>query len=156
MVLKCSFYISVPEMEEASNWTSFLSTKVDLSASQLLVITSLIYQNAQMLRSHTPRSFLYPVELTLFFFFPLFSGIWHNFVLALLGILALVLLPVILLPFYYTGVGVLITEVAEVNNEDFVGCSFTRLHGITLAFYVRNIYSSFHMQNVQFLLKKLL
>jgi S2P endopeptidase len=47
----------------------------------------------------------------------LFSGIWHNFVLALLGILALVLLPVILLPFYYTGVGVLITEVAEVNNE---------------------------------------
>ncbi|GAB1303238.1 Membrane-bound transcription factor site-2 protease [Apodemus speciosus] len=39
--------------------------------------------------------------------------IWHNFVLALLGILALVLLPVILLPFYYTGVGVLITEVAE-------------------------------------------
>lgn len=41
------------------------------------------------------------------------AGIWHNFVLALLGILALVLLPVILLPFYYTGVGVLITEVAE-------------------------------------------
>ncbi|KAK2503117.1 hypothetical protein MC885_013191, partial [Smutsia gigantea] len=41
------------------------------------------------------------------------DGIWHNFVLALLGILALVLLPVILLPFYYTGVGVLITEVAE-------------------------------------------
>ncbi|OBS57225.1 hypothetical protein A6R68_11647, partial [Neotoma lepida] len=36
-----------------------------------------------------------------------------NFVLALFGILALVLLPVILLPFYYTGVGVLITEVAE-------------------------------------------
>lgn len=48
--------------------------------------------------------------------FFLFSGIWHNFVLALLGVLALVLLPVILLPFYYTGVGVLITEVAEVNN----------------------------------------
>ncbi len=41
------------------------------------------------------------------------AGIWHNFVLALLGILALVLLPVILLPFYYTCVGVLITEVAE-------------------------------------------
>uniref|UniRef100_G3TXM6 Membrane-bound transcription factor site-2 protease n=1 Tax=Loxodonta africana TaxID=9785 RepID=G3TXM6_LOXAF len=41
------------------------------------------------------------------------QSIWHNFVLALLGILALVLLPVILLPFYYTGVGVLITEVAE-------------------------------------------
>lgn len=41
------------------------------------------------------------------------AGIWHNFILALLGILALILLPVILLPFYYTGVGVLITEVAE-------------------------------------------
>ena len=47
----------------------------------------------------------------------LFSGIWHNFILALLGILALILLPVILLPFYYTGVGVLITEVAEVNDK---------------------------------------
>ncbi|EDL96114.1 membrane-bound transcription factor peptidase, site 2, isoform CRA_a [Rattus norvegicus] len=45
------------------------------------------------------------------------AGIWHNFVLALLGILALVLLPVILLPFYYTGVGVLITEVAEHTND---------------------------------------
>ncbi|XP_046507391.1 membrane-bound transcription factor site-2 protease-like [Equus quagga] len=41
------------------------------------------------------------------------AGIWHNFILALLGILALLLLPVILLPFYYTGVGVLITEVSE-------------------------------------------
>uniref|UniRef100_A0A2K5RC36 Membrane-bound transcription factor site-2 protease n=1 Tax=Cebus imitator TaxID=2715852 RepID=A0A2K5RC36_CEBIM len=46
------------------------------------------------------------------------AGIWHNFVLALLGILALVLLPVILLPFYYTGVGVLITEVAEYKRLD--------------------------------------
>ncbi|XP_015442078.1 membrane-bound transcription factor site-2 protease-like isoform X7 [Pteropus alecto] len=41
------------------------------------------------------------------------AGIWHNFILALMGILALILLPVILLPFYYTGVGVLVTEVTE-------------------------------------------
>ncbi|XP_015993719.1 membrane-bound transcription factor site-2 protease-like isoform X2 [Rousettus aegyptiacus] len=41
------------------------------------------------------------------------AGIWHNFILALMGILALILLPVILLPFYYTGIGVLVTELAE-------------------------------------------
>ncbi|XP_077003290.1 membrane-bound transcription factor site-2 protease-like [Tamandua tetradactyla] len=41
------------------------------------------------------------------------AGIWHNFILALLGILVLALLPLILLPLYYTGVGVLITDVAE-------------------------------------------
>lgn len=59
----------------------------------------------------------YPAPGWTYSFCSLFSGIWHNFILALLGILALILLPVILLPFYYTGVGVLITEVAEVNDK---------------------------------------
>jgi hypothetical protein len=45
-----------------------------------------------------------------------------------LGILALVLLPVILLPFYYTGVGVLITEVAEVSKGLF-GTFFYQMSG---------------------------
>lgn len=56
-----------------------------------------------------------PLVLLIAFFS--FTGIWHNFILALMGILALVLLPIILFPFYYTGVGVLITKVAEVNNR---------------------------------------
>lgn len=87
--------------------------------------------------------------LNLLFF--LFSGIWHNFVLALLGILALVLLPVILLPFYYTGVGVLITEVAEVNNG-LLKHSLTRFSDVTLSILCQELF----IYRTLFLLKKLL
>ncbi|XP_044139893.1 membrane-bound transcription factor site-2 protease [Bufo gargarizans] len=41
------------------------------------------------------------------------AGVWHNFILGLLGILILFPLPAILYPFYYTGVGALVTEVVE-------------------------------------------
>ncbi|KAE8622528.1 hypothetical protein XENTR_v10005273 [Xenopus tropicalis] len=41
------------------------------------------------------------------------AGVWHNFVLGILGILILVPLPALLFPFYYTGVGALVTEVVE-------------------------------------------
>ncbi|KAM9319274.1 membrane-bound transcription factor site-2 protease [Gastrophryne carolinensis] len=41
------------------------------------------------------------------------AGVWHNFILAVLGILILFPLPVLLYPFYYTGVGALVTEVLE-------------------------------------------
>ncbi|XP_073421942.1 membrane-bound transcription factor site-2 protease isoform X3 [Dendrobates tinctorius] len=41
------------------------------------------------------------------------AGVWHNFILGLLGILILFPLPAILYPFYYTGVGALVTEVFE-------------------------------------------
>ncbi|XP_077150723.1 membrane-bound transcription factor site-2 protease [Ranitomeya variabilis] len=41
------------------------------------------------------------------------AGVWHNFILGLLGILILFPLPAILYPFYSTGVGALVTEVFE-------------------------------------------
>ncbi|XP_035744456.1 membrane-bound transcription factor site-2 protease isoform X3 [Egretta garzetta] len=41
------------------------------------------------------------------------AGVWHNFVLGVASFLVLFLLPAILFPFYYTGVGALVTEVAE-------------------------------------------
>ncbi|NXL02545.1 MBTP2 protease, partial [Mesembrinibis cayennensis] len=41
------------------------------------------------------------------------AGVWHNFVLGVVSFIVLFLLPAILFPFYYTGVGALVTEVAE-------------------------------------------
>ncbi|XP_040194184.1 membrane-bound transcription factor site-2 protease [Rana temporaria] len=41
------------------------------------------------------------------------AGVWHNFILGVLGLLILFPLPVFLYPFYYTGVGALVTEVLE-------------------------------------------
>ncbi|NWH63235.1 MBTP2 protease, partial [Geococcyx californianus] len=41
------------------------------------------------------------------------AGVWHNFVLGVASLMVLLLLPAILFPFYYTGVGALVTEVAE-------------------------------------------
>ncbi|XP_053313256.1 membrane-bound transcription factor site-2 protease [Spea bombifrons] len=41
------------------------------------------------------------------------AGVWHNFILGLVGILILFPLPALLYPFYYTGVGALVTEVVE-------------------------------------------
>ncbi|CAH2220642.1 membrane-bound transcription factor site-2 protease [Pelobates cultripes] len=41
------------------------------------------------------------------------AGVWHNFILGVIGILIIFLLPALLFPFYYTGVGALITEVVE-------------------------------------------
>ncbi|OXB63537.1 hypothetical protein ASZ78_006066 [Callipepla squamata] len=41
------------------------------------------------------------------------AGVWHNFVLGVVSFMVLFLLPAILFPFYYTGVGALVTEVAE-------------------------------------------
>uniref|UniRef100_A0A8B9YZN7 Membrane-bound transcription factor site-2 protease n=1 Tax=Buteo japonicus TaxID=224669 RepID=A0A8B9YZN7_9AVES len=41
------------------------------------------------------------------------AGVWHNFVLGVASFMGLFLLPAILFPFYYTGVGALVTEVAE-------------------------------------------
>uniref|UniRef100_A0A8C3RSP5 Membrane-bound transcription factor site-2 protease n=1 Tax=Chelydra serpentina TaxID=8475 RepID=A0A8C3RSP5_CHESE len=46
-------------------------------------------------------------------FFILFVGVWHNFVLGVASLIVLFLLPAILFPFYYTGVGALVTEVTE-------------------------------------------
>ncbi|NXD06698.1 MBTP2 protease, partial [Nothocercus nigrocapillus] len=39
--------------------------------------------------------------------------VWHNFVLGVASLIVLFLLPAILFPFYYTGVGALVTEVTE-------------------------------------------
>nr|XP_014353152.1 PREDICTED: membrane-bound transcription factor site-2 protease-like [Latimeria chalumnae] len=41
------------------------------------------------------------------------AGVWHNFVLSVGFLAVLFLLPVLLLPFYYTGVGALVTDVIE-------------------------------------------
>ncbi|MEE6469272.1 hypothetical protein FKM82_008559 [Ascaphus truei] len=41
------------------------------------------------------------------------AGVWHNFILGIVGILILFPLPALLFPFYYTGVGALVTEVLE-------------------------------------------
>ncbi|XP_028935907.1 membrane-bound transcription factor site-2 protease [Ornithorhynchus anatinus] len=41
------------------------------------------------------------------------AGVWHNFVLGVVSLAALFLMPVIMFPFYHTGVGALITEVTE-------------------------------------------
>ncbi|XP_055500695.1 membrane-bound transcription factor site-2 protease isoform X2 [Leucoraja erinacea] len=41
------------------------------------------------------------------------AGVWHNFVLAVMALLVLYLLPLFLFPLYYTGIGPLVTEVAE-------------------------------------------
>lgn len=49
-------------------------------------------------------------------FFLFFLGVWHNFVLGVASFMVLFLLPAILFPFYYTGVGALVTEVTEVRK----------------------------------------
>ncbi|XP_028824363.1 membrane-bound transcription factor site-2 protease isoform X2 [Denticeps clupeoides] len=41
------------------------------------------------------------------------AGVWHNFVLGVAALCFLFLLPVFLFPFYYSGVGALVTEVME-------------------------------------------
>ncbi|XP_006627811.1 membrane-bound transcription factor site-2 protease isoform X1 [Lepisosteus oculatus] len=41
------------------------------------------------------------------------AGVWHNFVLCVAALAFLLLLPLFLFPFYYTGAGALITEVVE-------------------------------------------
>ncbi|KAJ6667588.1 hypothetical protein lerEdw1_016709 [Lerista edwardsae] len=41
------------------------------------------------------------------------AGVWHNFVLGVASLVVLLFLPVILFPFYYTGVGALVTDVTE-------------------------------------------
>ncbi|KFP25098.1 Membrane-bound transcription factor site-2 protease, partial [Colius striatus] len=41
------------------------------------------------------------------------AGVWHNFVLGVASFMGLFLLPAILFPFYSTGLGALVTEVAE-------------------------------------------
>ncbi|XP_078415688.1 membrane-bound transcription factor site-2 protease [Cetorhinus maximus] len=41
------------------------------------------------------------------------AGVWHNFILALMALLALYSLPIFLFPLYYTGIGALVTEVTE-------------------------------------------
>lgn len=48
--------------------------------------------------------------------FAFFLGVWHNFVLGVVSFMVLFLLPAILFPFYYTGVGALVTEVTEVRE----------------------------------------
>ena len=45
------------------------------------------------------------------------AGVWHNFVLAMGAGLGLVLLPHLLLPFYRTGTGILVTSVSKVHNS---------------------------------------
>lgn len=44
-----------------------------------------------------------------------FAGVWHNFVLGVVGLVFLFFLPAILYPFYYTGAGALVTEVTQVT-----------------------------------------
>ncbi|KAG8450605.1 hypothetical protein GDO86_003034, partial [Hymenochirus boettgeri] len=41
------------------------------------------------------------------------AGVWHNFILSIVGLLILFPLPALLFPFYYIGVGALVTEVVE-------------------------------------------
>uniref|UniRef100_A0A9R1SFD0 Membrane-bound transcription factor site-2 protease n=2 Tax=Cyprinus carpio TaxID=7962 RepID=A0A9R1SFD0_CYPCA len=41
------------------------------------------------------------------------AGVWHNFMLCVVALSFLLLLPIILFPFYYTGAGALVTEVVE-------------------------------------------
>ncbi|XP_053562350.1 membrane-bound transcription factor site-2 protease [Bombina bombina] len=41
------------------------------------------------------------------------AGVWHNFILGVVGILILFPLPALLYPFYYTGAGALVTDVLE-------------------------------------------
>ncbi|XP_029459257.1 LOW QUALITY PROTEIN: membrane-bound transcription factor site-2 protease [Rhinatrema bivittatum] len=41
------------------------------------------------------------------------AGVWHNFILGLASLLVLLLLPTLLFPFYFTGVGALVTEVIQ-------------------------------------------
>ncbi|WAR08846.1 MBTP2-like protein, partial [Mya arenaria] len=41
------------------------------------------------------------------------AGVWHNFIIVLIGILVLFMYPWFLMPFYSTGYGVVITQVSE-------------------------------------------
>ncbi|XP_026851360.2 membrane-bound transcription factor site-2 protease [Electrophorus electricus] len=41
------------------------------------------------------------------------AGVWHNFVLCVAVVCLLLLLPLLLFPFYYTGAGALVTDVVE-------------------------------------------
>ena len=44
------------------------------------------------------------------------AGVWHNFVIVVAAILALLILPFLLAPFYKTGDSVVITSVLKVSN----------------------------------------
>ncbi|XP_057679757.1 membrane-bound transcription factor site-2 protease [Corythoichthys intestinalis] len=46
------------------------------------------------------------------------AGVWHNFVLCTLALVFLFLLPFVLFPFYSSGVGALVTEVAQGSAAD--------------------------------------
>lgn len=55
------------------------------------------------------------------------AGIWHNFVLVLIGIVMLVTMPTTMSMLYATGEGVVVTELAKVchlerNHDDRVKC----------------------------------
>ncbi|XP_078001511.1 membrane-bound transcription factor site-2 protease-like [Glandiceps talaboti] len=41
------------------------------------------------------------------------AGVWHNFIIVIVGIFILTYLPIILLPFYTTGYGAIVTRVTE-------------------------------------------
>ncbi|XP_062377534.1 membrane-bound transcription factor site-2 protease isoform X2 [Sardina pilchardus] len=60
------------------------------------------------------------------------AGVWHNFMLCVAALCFLLLLPLLLFPLYYTGVGALVTEVVEGSPSSgprglFVGNLVTRL-----------------------------
>uniref|UniRef100_A0A674K0A4 Membrane-bound transcription factor site-2 protease n=1 Tax=Terrapene triunguis TaxID=2587831 RepID=A0A674K0A4_9SAUR len=65
------------------------------------------------IQKHFFVSYLCQCFLKRLIFFILFVGVWHNFVLGVASLIVLFLLPAILFPFYYTGVGALVTEVTE-------------------------------------------
>lgn len=44
------------------------------------------------------------------------AGVWHNFMLCVAAVCFLLLLPLLLFPFYSTGAGALVTEVVEVRE----------------------------------------
>ncbi|KAL6462704.1 hypothetical protein MHYP_G00291260 [Metynnis hypsauchen] len=60
------------------------------------------------------------------------AGVWHNFMLCVAAVCFLLLLPLLLFPFYYTGAGALVTEVVEDSPSSgprglFVGDLVTQL-----------------------------
>lgn len=44
------------------------------------------------------------------------AGVWHNFIIVLLALLALVLLPMALIPFYTTGNSVVVSYIVQVST----------------------------------------
>lgn len=68
------------------------------------------------------------------------AGVWHNFVIVIFAILALIFLPLFLLPFYHSGHSAVITGVLEVSQMNICLKAFVSL--LSIVIYVVPFFNS--------------